>query len=157
MRAHTRKKGVLLLITFALFSITFYLGYRKLVASGLWTDELNTVTNAARGSIQHNWFSYRNTYSTGLTSHDSWLTAASVDDNPPLFSLLLAFWTSLFGYSETSVRLLPLIIGSLSPVITYLGLKEVDLHAGDGFVCGIDDLARERWCRSHGRCESHSE
>jgi hypothetical protein len=73
--------------------------------------------------IEHNWFSFRKTYTTGIESSDSWLTGVSVDDIPPLFSILLALWVKLFGFSDTTIRLLPLIIGSLSPAIMFLGLR----------------------------------
>lgn len=47
-------------------------------------------------------------------------------NNPPLYELLLHYWIELFGISPGSVRTLPLLFSSLTPVILFLIGNRID-------------------------------
>jgi len=53
-------------------------------------------------------------------------------DNPPLFELLLHYWTGLFGIESFSVRFLPLLFSSLTVIYVYLLGKKMS-----GTVAGL--------------------
>lgn len=44
-------------------------------------------------------------------------------NNPPLYEILLHYWTEIFGISPLSVRALPLLFGALCPVVLYYFAK----------------------------------
>jgi len=43
-----------------------------------------------------------------------------IDNHPPLYYLILKFWTMLFGYSEVSLRLPSVIFGVCTIALAYL-------------------------------------
>ena len=47
------------------------------------------------------------------------------DKHPPLYYLLLHYWTHLFGEGETSVRLLSVVIGALAVPLGYMLMREL--------------------------------
>jgi uncharacterized membrane protein len=58
-------------------------------------------------------------------------TAARADTHPPLYSLILHYWISLFGTSELAVRLLPAVFGVLAIPVTYMvGRQLFDKEVG---------------------------
>lgn len=69
---------------------------------------------------------YDELYAThvALASPSAFLDTVLGDVHPPVYSLLMFGWISLFGDSEISIRLPPLILGIASIPLTYiLGLK----------------------------------
>src|SRR5665647_3485890 len=58
-------------------------------------------------------------------------TAARADTHPPLYSLILHYWISLFGTSELAVRLLPAVFGVLAIPVTFMvGRQLFDKEVG---------------------------
>lgn len=47
------------------------------------------------------------------------------DNHPPLFYLMLRFWGLVFGFSDFSLRLLPVLFGTLTIVLTYLLINKL--------------------------------
>ncbi len=74
-----------------------------LLNQSLWLDE-------AIGALAAKNMSYGEIL-TNLMSHDN---------HPPLYYLLLKFWTSIFGYSETSLRMPSVLFGVGTVYLTYL-------------------------------------
>ena len=58
------------------------------------------------------------------------------DKHPPLYYLLLHYWTSAFGEGETAVRLLSVLVGALTVPLGYLLLRELYGHWA-GLVGGV--------------------
>ncbi|MDZ7743351.1 MAG: glycosyltransferase family 39 protein [Bacteroidota bacterium] len=81
---------ILLFIAINIFLKSLYLG-----TTSIWLDESATVN-----------FS--------LHSFKEILEISLVDPNGPLFQFLLKIWISIFGISETSIRILPMLFGSLT-------------------------------------------
>ena len=50
------------------------------------------------------------------------------DNHPPLYYLVLKFWTSLFGYSEFSLRMPSIFFGIGTIFFTYKIAKQISLH-----------------------------
>ena len=69
----------------------------------LWLDE-------AIGALAVRDLSYREIFTSFLV----------VDNHPPLYYLLLKFWTTVFGYSEISLRMPSVIFGLGTIYMTYL-------------------------------------
>lgn len=58
------------------------------------------------------------------------LTKFSIADNhPPLYYLLLKFWTNIFGYSEISLRMPSVLFGVGVVFLTYLIAKQFTVHS----------------------------
>jgi uncharacterized membrane protein len=47
------------------------------------------------------------------------------DNHPPLFYLILKIWGNLFGFSDITLRFLPILFGTLTILFTYLFLKKL--------------------------------
>jgi mannosyltransferase len=87
-----------------------------LTVHSLWLDELQSVVtcdpNNSFSSIRE-------------------ICTASYDPAPPTFYYLLNLWFKLFGYSDTSARLLPAIFGIVSiPLMYLLGKNLFDRRVG---------------------------
>jgi len=76
----------------------------RLIAIGqsFWLDE-------AIGAIAARDYSFAKIFTSFLL----------IDNHPPLYSLLLKFWTSIFSYSELSLRLPSILFGVATIFITY--------------------------------------
>lgn len=59
------------------------------------------------------------------------------EPNPPLFMLILHFWIKLFGISPYSVRIIPLLFNSLTPVYIYLTGKKLSNYQGGIIAAGL--------------------
>lgn len=94
--AITKNKVVLFLLI--VFLILCFLGANQ----SLWLDE-------AIGAIAAKDYSY-----SGIAY--KFLLA---DNHPPLYYMLLKFWTSFFGFSDIAIRSLSILAGSLTIYITY--------------------------------------
>lgn len=78
------------------------------INQSLWLDE-------AIGAIAAKNFSYTHLITDFLKS----------DNHPPLYYLVLKFWTSVFGYSEISLRLPSILFGLGTIYLTYLIAKTI--------------------------------
>lgn len=78
------------------------------INQSLWLDE-------AIGAIAAKDFSY-----TGIL-----FDFLRADNHPPLYYLTLKFWSSIFGYSEISLRSLSILFGLLTIYFTYLIAKKI--------------------------------
>lgn len=87
--------GVFIVLGFALRLISAW------NAANFWFDEIVTVSVAAKPLSQM-------------------LPYLAYENNPPLFTLLVHWWLLIFGQSEVIVKLLSVIIGTLSIVVIYL-------------------------------------
>jgi len=56
----------------------------------------------------------------GLTFQEIFTRFLPVDNHPPLYYLILKLWTSVFGYSEISLRFPSVIFGICTIALTYL-------------------------------------
>src|SRR6201995_677637 len=74
----------------------------RLDAKSLWLDEAVSVTHARLGL-------------SGL-----WGVVSGGDPNMGLYYVALHVWVDLFGYGETSVRLLSVLLGALAIPAIYL-------------------------------------
>lgn len=52
------------------------------------------------------------------------IEACKVDQNPPLYLILLHYWMDIFGMSEFSVRGFSIFFSSLTPVALFIGLRK---------------------------------
>jgi len=55
-----------------------------------------------------------------LSYHDIISSFLTVDNHPPLYYLLLKFWTGFFGYSEIALRAPSIIFGLVTVYLIYL-------------------------------------
>jgi uncharacterized membrane protein len=70
----------------------------------LWLDELGSLT------ISYRWNSF----------HEMFRNALVYEVNPPLYEIILHYWTGLFGYSDYVVRAPSMLFGIALVGITYL-------------------------------------
>lgn len=63
-----------------------------------------------------------------------WDWIARIDQHPPLFYLLLSGWVKLFGDSETAIRSLPALLGTLTLPLFYLLANRVASKTGSLFA-----------------------
>lgn len=92
-------------ITAIIFLLNFSLKLIHLTHDPLWYDECFSVFYG-QGSI------------SDILNVSGW------DINPPFFFIILSFWMKLFGISELSVRIFPVLFSSLTGVVLYLFLKK---------------------------------
>ncbi len=85
----------------AVLGLALALRFYRLDAQSLWADEGTSVALAPRSLIQ--------------IARD-----ASHDIHPPLYYFLLHYWVRLFGTTETAVRSLSAIVGTMLVVATYM-------------------------------------
>ncbi len=103
------KYGIALL---AIVSLGLLLRVYNLGAASVYMDEAFTVAIAK-------------------LSVPNLIAADTGDTNPPLYYLLLHYWIDLFGTSESAVRLLPALFGTLAIPVAYLvGRQLFDREAG---------------------------
>lgn len=84
------------------------------------------------------WLIYQDiSHDEPFTIYHAQFNVASIIDqlknynNPPLFEILLHFWIKLFGLSDVTVRVLPLIFSSFSSVaLFYFGKKHFSILIG---------------------------
>lgn len=95
------------ILLFLILLTGLLLRLKALTFQSLWLDELISVMSTAPSESLRSIFSHY-----------------QVDPHPPLFFLILHYWTMLFGYTEFVARLLPALIGSAGVWAVYLLGKE---------------------------------
>ncbi len=65
-----------------------------------------------------------------------WNSFARADTHPPLYYIVLEFWSVFFGFSEVALRLPSVIAGVLTVFVTYLIGKEF-ISQRAGFLAGL--------------------
>jgi mannosyltransferase len=109
-RSHRVASALLVLILLLAFGLRFY----GLDAQSLWNDEGSSVALAQRDL-------------------DAIARAAAGDIHPPLYYWLLSGWVRLFGTSETAVRALSALLGTVLVALTYaLGRRLIGRWAALG-------------------------
>ncbi len=115
----TNKNGYLLVVPFALFLISFLSKLFFINTRDICMDDPFTIFHAQK------------------SIHDILLLPTQNEPNPPLFMVLLHFWIKLFGIEPGSVRLLPLLFNSATPIFIYLtGKKLLNVWSGI-FAAGL--------------------
>lgn len=106
-----KKRGAII------FIFLLALGLRFIVINqSLWLDE-------AIGAYAVKNFTYKSLLTEFM----------KYDFHPPLYYLILKFWTSIFGYSEVSLRFPSIIFGIGTIWITYLIARIVNVKKGNLF------------------------
>lgn len=95
-----RSKETLFLFSIVLLAFIFRM---FLINQSLWLDE-------AIGAEAVKNFSFKGILTEFITN----------DNHPPLYYLVLKFWTGIFGYSEMSIRMPSIIFGLLTIYVTFL-------------------------------------
>ena len=107
----------------ALLGLAAGLRFHALVAQGLWSDELFSVSIITQVGEGRHWYEYVPKLFPDLRIEDSALTWKAGENSPPLFEVLLWLWTRVFGVSDFSVRALSAVAGSLAPLVLFAGLR----------------------------------
>ena len=101
-------------IVLFIFAAGLALRIYNIGSESIWYDEAVSVAVANLGFVEHL----------------RWITEVD-DNNPPLYYTILHLWVSIFGDSETSVRMPSAIFGSLSILVIYaLGKLLFDKKTG---------------------------
>ena len=106
-------------LVFSVFLLGFALRIYNLDSQSLWFDEAYSYKMSVLGV-------------TGILN----AIIAESENHPPVYYWLLYFWTSMFGYSEFSLRLLSAITGSLSIPLVYLFGKTI-FNRRTGFLAAL--------------------
>ena len=114
---------ILFVAAASLFALGFYLRFHQLSLAGLWTDELFSVSAALHVGDGSFWLNFTPKLPTELDISDSFLTWKAADNTPPLFELLLMSWCKFFGDSDFAIRSLNALLGSVTPIIFFFGLR----------------------------------
>ncbi|MGY1508951.1 glycosyltransferase family 39 protein [Aeromonas hydrophila] len=98
--------------------------FSNLSFASLWSDELYSVAAAIDVGKSVGWLDFEPKVIQELTYHDSFITWKAADNTPPLFESILILWAKAFGNSDFSLRALPALLGSLVPIVFYLGASK---------------------------------
>ena len=118
-----KDKQYILLAWIVIFSGSI-LRFTNLDETGLWSDELFTVSAALNVGAGGAWLDFFPKVIQELNFNDSFITWKAADNTPPLFELMLIIWAKCFGYSDFSLRSLPAFLGSISPFVFFYGLRK---------------------------------
>jgi len=94
------------------------------ISQSLWLDE-------AIGAIAAKDYSY-------FTIISEFIKA---DNHPPFYYLVLKFWTSIFGYSEFSLRTPSLLFGTGTVFLTYLIVKSLIWRSQKGVLSSVPNIS----------------
>ena len=86
---------------FLILILNIFLKVHGIDKNSLWIDEAYSI-NEAQFSVQ------------------TIILHSSESDNPPLYYLILHFWTKLFGVSEMAVRSLSAVFSILTSVLIFI-------------------------------------
>ena len=105
VRSHLRSATVASLGIWAILAAAAALRWHRITAESLWLDEVAS-------------------YQFAVTKYDSALelvlTEPVSDPHPPLYYLLLRWWTEVFGTTELGMRSMSFAFGLVTILVTYL-------------------------------------
>ena len=107
----------------ALVVLSFALRFHQLGLHSLWSDELYSVATITQVGGDQPWYAYKAKNLPDLRLADSFLTWKAAESSPPLFEGLLWVWTQVFGLSEFAVRSMGALLGALTPLVFFFGLR----------------------------------
>ncbi|MCW5233468.1 glycosyltransferase family 39 protein [Verminephrobacter eiseniae] len=124
-RGHRPRRQMALWLGFsvALAALTLYLRFHELATQGLWSDELFSVSSITQVGAGRPWYAYEQKSFPYLRMEDSFLTWKASENSPPLFEVLLWLWCQVFGWSDFAVRSMSALLGSLAPLVLFIGLR----------------------------------
>jgi uncharacterized membrane protein len=91
--------------------------------NGLDSDQLFDVSIIERLGQPFSWSQVLGPLSQFQQPDDSAFLRILRDTQPPGFIALLIGWTFVFGISDVSLKLLPFFLGSLAPVVMFVGIR----------------------------------